>query len=126
VLALAAAIFGPVRHEVGVGWLLHRGAGRARTGAYAETAQLPRAAAAGNCDAQAARRAGVPVQLERGLTMADLFDRTRPPFRGPPATLSRDAYADVLAYLLNFTLPVAGASSARRSESAWHHPIEAD
>ena len=63
-----------------------------------------------------------------GLTMADLFDRTRTTMPlDRPATLSRDAYADVLAYVLKFNgFPAGGTELARRSEMLATIRIEAE
>ena len=62
-----------------------------------------------------------------GLTMADLFDRTRTTMPlDRPATLTRDAYADVLAYVLKFNgFPAGGSELARRSEMLATIRIEA-
>lgn len=54
-----------------------------------------------------------------GLTMGDLFDRTRTTMPlGKPGTLSRETYADVLAYVLKFNgFPAGDAELDRRSET---------
>lgn len=63
-----------------------------------------------------------------GLTMADLFDRTRTTMPlDRPATLGREAYADVLAYVLKFNgFPVGTSELARRSEILATIRIEAE
>jgi sugar lactone lactonase YvrE/mono/diheme cytochrome c family protein len=63
-----------------------------------------------------------------GLTMADLFDRTRTTMPlDKPATLSRETYADVLAYVLKFNgYPAGAAELDRRSEMLATIRIEAE
>ena len=53
-----------------------------------------------------------------GLTMGDLFERTRTTMPlGKPGTLSRETYADVLAYVLKFNgFPAGERDLDRRSE----------
>jgi mono/diheme cytochrome c family protein len=109
-------------------------------GVYTE-AQAERGAAAyaqncANCHGQQLAGTGEAKPLAgpeflsnwSGLTMADLFDRTRTTMPlDRPATLSRDAYADVLAYVLKFNgFPAGETELARRSEMLAAIRIEAE
>jgi len=58
------------------------------------------------------------LSIWNGLTLGDLFDRSRKTMPlDKPASLSRDTYADIVAYVLKFNgFPAGGAELDRRSE----------